>query len=77
MADRTPQLEELRKWLLEDDANVESFKQDPKPHLDRHNVQVTDDEVENLRNHLADKDVATIKMGLTPPAMATMLSQHK
>jgi hypothetical protein len=74
--DRTPQIEALTKWLLADDDNIASFKADPKQHLDAHSVPVSDEELENVRGYVADKDVATIKMGLTHPA-ATMLSQHK
>jgi hypothetical protein len=75
MAEKTPQTEALTQDLLGSDEKLESFKNDPEPHLDRHGVSATPEERENLKNHLAKNDVGAIRMSLEAGAMHTMFSQ--
>lgn len=77
MAQETPQTEALSNTLLASDDNIAAFKEDPRPLLEQHGITLSDEEHENLKNHLASNDVATIKMGVSQSGAALMFSKTR
>lgn len=75
MGESTPQTEALTSRLLESDDNIAAFKNDPKPMLDEHGVELTAEQHGELTEHLAGHDVPALKMTLSNAGLHTMFSQ--
>ena len=66
--------QDLQAHLLASDENLESFKSDPKPVLDRHGITLSDEQHANLKKYLDSHDLPTLKLMVASPPLHTMVT---
>lgn len=75
MDEHSPQVAALQEKLNASDDALASFKNDPGPLLAEHNIELTPQEHQNLKRHLAANDQVALKNTLSNSNWRTMVSE--